>query len=683
MKKSLFLFITITFLLIIASCSEDNFAIQEDIRQSIESSLKRSCNTVEHTKELLKDPIYKESYERRIKAFQSAKKKDIVKALCANPKIIPVAVHYQGVGNADAACLVNLAKEQVAILNADFQGKNSDISKWTNGSSSSFSGVSHGETCVQFCLADQNHPNGFNLSNGQPAVTINQTQGDQVNQWSGYLNIVVQTNLGYLGHAPFGGAGNGDAVVIDASAFGASSSCGSVSPQAPYNLGRTTTHEVGHYFFVDHIWGDGCGVDDEVADTPDQANDYGGCPNVGQSSCGSTDMHMNYMDYTDDACMYMFSNGQASRMETYMNANLTNLINNAGNVCSEASQGGGGNNGGGGNSGGGNNSDNCITPENLTVTAAISTSLSFDWEDIEGALKYRIRVRPQGTTTWTNKNPVNSEANFDNLTPGTTYQYRIRTQCPDGWTTWSPISTVDTESNGGGGNGDQCDTPEGANVQNVTESSAQISWSEVSGAIRYQVRYREQGFGDPWTRQNSNSTSTTLSGLFPNATYEYKLRTRCDIGWTPYTTIGTFTTADDGNGGGNNGGGGSSSVTVEITLDDFGSETTWFIVDDSNFIVSEGGPYGDFKAGKVKIKNVDLSDGCYLFVIEDFYGDGICCDWGNGSARIVDANGNTIVASNGQFGSFEEIEFCLDNGASRVGKVRKARRAKNLPPKTR
>ena len=61
-------------------------------------------------------------------------------------------------------------------------------------------------------------------------------------------------------------------------------------------------------------------MDDEVQDTPDQSDSYGGCPSLGAQTCGSADMHMNYMDYTDDLCMYMFSAGQASRMENYLNS---------------------------------------------------------------------------------------------------------------------------------------------------------------------------------------------------------------------------------------------------------------------------------------------------------------------------------------------------------------------------
>ena len=98
---------------------------------------------------------------------------------------------------------------------------------------------------------------------------------------------------------------------------------------APFDGGRTLTHEVGHYFNLSHIWGDGdCTVDDGVFDTPLQESEYGGCPSFPQSSCGSDDMFMNYMDYTNDDCLHMFTGGQKTRMHTALNSDRSGLITN-------------------------------------------------------------------------------------------------------------------------------------------------------------------------------------------------------------------------------------------------------------------------------------------------------------------------------------------------------------------
>jgi len=336
-------------LMTFSSCSEDSSLTEATEVEATESTAsthgKRTCGHNHFMDKLLSDPGYKASYDKRI-----AKHKSYVdglvesRAVCSSPVTIPVAVHYQG-ATGDLSCLITIAQQAVAALNADYQGQNSDITNWTGNASSTFPGVSHGEACLEFVIADTNHPSGYGLTNGDLAVTRNATNGDQDNNWAGYLNIFVNDADGNLGYSPLGGAGNGDGVVINRAHFGVSTTCGNVGAGAPYNLGRTLTHELGHYLLLDHIWGNGCGQDDGVSDTPNQQSDYGGCPNLGASSCGSADLHMNYMDYSDDACMYMFTAGQATVSENYVASSLNNLTNNAPNVISGSNNGGGGNNG--------------------------------------------------------------------------------------------------------------------------------------------------------------------------------------------------------------------------------------------------------------------------------------------------------------------------------------------------
>ncbi len=124
-----------------------------------------------------------------------------------------------------------------------------------------------------------------------------------------HLNIwVCEIGGGILGYAQFpGGNASTDGVVLGGDYFGNTSGV--------YGLGRTGTHEVGHYFNLRHIWGDGrCNRDDFVADTPKSDRSNGGCPSFPTTHCKSADMTMNYMDYTYDACMYMFTDGQRNRM---------------------------------------------------------------------------------------------------------------------------------------------------------------------------------------------------------------------------------------------------------------------------------------------------------------------------------------------------------------------------------
>ncbi len=133
-----------------------------------------------------------------------------------------------------------------------------------------------------------------------------------------YLNIwVCRLSGGVLGYAQFpGGPPETDGVVILTSAFGRGGSAA-----APFDLGRTTTHEVGHYLNLSHIWGEArvptCTDTDSVDDTPNQWGPNFGKPAFPSASCENMpdgDLFMNYMDYVDDDTMVMFSDGQVARM---------------------------------------------------------------------------------------------------------------------------------------------------------------------------------------------------------------------------------------------------------------------------------------------------------------------------------------------------------------------------------
>jgi hypothetical protein len=164
-----------------------------------------------------------------------------------------------------------------------------------------------------------------------------------------YLNIwVCNLQQGLLGYAQFPrGDPQTDGVVISHWAFGENGSV--LSPDNPFgtsfNMGRTTTHEVGHWLDCYHIWGDEmfledpCSRDDNVADTPNQMLDNGGeptfpdftqaCPDTGPNGT----MFMNYMDYTDDVAMYMFTVGQVVRMHATLSGPRRSLLESDALVC--------------------------------------------------------------------------------------------------------------------------------------------------------------------------------------------------------------------------------------------------------------------------------------------------------------------------------------------------------------
>lgn len=213
-------------------------------------------------------------------------------------------------------------RSQITALNQDFRSTNPDISKVP----APWQGLV-GDAKVKFKLATTD-PDG-NPTNGVVRVHTDRASfgpGDAVKRanrggatgWPSdrYLNLWVCTlSGGLLGYAQFpGGPKATDGVVVLNTAFGTEGTAA-----APFNLGRTLTHEVGHWLNLRHIWGDtlDCSGGDRVADTPNCEGPRGGKPTFPQISCGNGpngDMFMNYMDYVDDAAMFMFTAGQVSRM---------------------------------------------------------------------------------------------------------------------------------------------------------------------------------------------------------------------------------------------------------------------------------------------------------------------------------------------------------------------------------
>ena len=199
------------------------------------------------------------------------------------------------------------------MLNLDFSATNADL----NLVPALFQPVI-GNVEVQFCLAQQD-PSGnatTGITRKSTTVTswgtndnVKKLSAGGVNPWnaSNYLNLwVCNIGGGILGYAQFpGGAAATDGVVCDYRYFGTTGTA-----TAPYHKGRTATHEVGHWLNLRHICGDANCGSDLVADTPTHNTSNGGCPTYPHlSTCSGTpvEMTMNYMDYSYDACIQMFS----------------------------------------------------------------------------------------------------------------------------------------------------------------------------------------------------------------------------------------------------------------------------------------------------------------------------------------------------------------------------------------
>jgi hypothetical protein len=211
---------------------------------------------------------------------------------------------------------------QIAALNRDYRAKNADKSKVPPAWKSLVM-----DAKIEFELATKD-PDGkqtdgitrtaTTVESFKPDDSVKSTKTGGVEPWptDDYLNLwVCKLENPLLGYAQFpGGPAATDGVVILHTAFGTSGTAA-----APFNKGRTATHEVGHFLNLRHIWGDrnDCSGNDFVADTPPARESNAGKPGFPHVTCNNGpngDMFMNYMDYVDDDAMFMFTHGQVARM---------------------------------------------------------------------------------------------------------------------------------------------------------------------------------------------------------------------------------------------------------------------------------------------------------------------------------------------------------------------------------
>jgi hypothetical protein len=249
------------------------------------------------------------------------------------PYRIPVVVH---VVHRTAAEKISAAqvKSQIDALNLDYRAKNSDKS----GVPSVWNGLVT-DANIEFYLSNKD-PSGSphqGITWTHTAATsfddddkVKSAASGGADPWptNKFLNIWVCTLAGgLLGYAQFpGGPSATDGVVILSIAFGTTGTA-----KAPFNLGRSATHEIGHFLNLRHIWGDteDCSGSDFVADTPPARHpnyDKPAFPHVSCNNGPSGDMFMDYMDYVDDDSMFMFTQGQVARMHATLDGPRSSLV---------------------------------------------------------------------------------------------------------------------------------------------------------------------------------------------------------------------------------------------------------------------------------------------------------------------------------------------------------------------
>ncbi|CAN5764336.1 hypothetical protein BH11BAC7_BH11BAC7_13430 [soil metagenome] len=246
---------------------------------------------------------------------------------------IPVVFHIV-YSNATENIPTSRITAQMDVLNKDYRRANTD----TNLIPGIWKSIAV-DCEINFCLA-QRTPLGTwsdGIERRQSSTTSWSMNDDMkyastggLNIWdkTKYLNIwICKLSNNILGYSTFPpGNASEDGVVLDYRYVG------TTGATAPYNKGRTATHEIGHWLNLRHIWGDdgmSCSGNDGVTDTPNQAGENYGAPAFpltdGCSPSSPGVMFMNYMDYTDDRSMYMFTAGQKTRMWATLNGSRASL----------------------------------------------------------------------------------------------------------------------------------------------------------------------------------------------------------------------------------------------------------------------------------------------------------------------------------------------------------------------
>lgn len=304
MKKVI---ITVITALVLFSCQSDQ---TETTNTDTALASRRACATQDVLEAQLRDNPALAIKMNEIEAFTKTHSDGKFTGRLVNGSIeIPVVVNVlyrtaaQNISDAQI-------QSQIDVLNKDFNALNSDY----NNVPALFAGVK-ANVGITFVLDQVIRKSTTKTSWGTNDAMKKTAQGGiaptspttKLNMWS------CTIGGGILGYAQFpGGSSTTDGVVIDPRYFGLSGSA-----NAPFNLGRTATHEVGHWMNLRHIWGDATCGSDLVADTPTHNEENYGVPAYPHySTCSGTpvEMTMNYMDYVDDAAMYMFSTGQKNRI---------------------------------------------------------------------------------------------------------------------------------------------------------------------------------------------------------------------------------------------------------------------------------------------------------------------------------------------------------------------------------
>ena len=605
----------------------------------------KSMENLEYRKQL--NPLLEENMKQieaytqnKIQEMQGQQNK-IVGDIITIPVVVHVIYSNSNENISDAQIL-----SQMQVLNDDFRRTNSDADNtWSQAA----------DMQIEFCLAsvdeNGNATNGITRKSSTKTTwgtndAMKKSSQGGVDPWdtSQYLNMwVCNIGGGILGYAQFpGGSAATDGIVMGPNYFGSKNGGSGFYLSAPFDLGRTTTHEIGHFLNLRHIWGDGgCGVDDFVSDTPESDASNGGCATT-HVSCGSVDMVQNYMDYSDDSCMNLFTQGQKDRMRVTLLPGGVRASLGASTKCD------------------GGTSPTCDDG----IQNGDETGVDCGGPDCQPC-----DTTPTCDDGIQNGNETGVDCGGPDCQPCDTTP-----TCDDG------IQNGDeTGVDCGGSVCEPCDTACAENEVNVTITldnyPEETAW-EIKDSNGTTVA------SGSYSTSNPDGSTVTEALCLPDGCYDFVITDSygdgicCSYGNGSYAVTGAAGTLASG-------GDFASSettsfclgdavptctdVTVSIKLDNYPEETAWSLVDSNGATVASASYSTSNPDGSTVTETVCLEDGCYDFVITDTYGDGICCSYGRGEYTVSDGSGT--LASGGSFGSSESTNFCIGNTRT-AGEVR-------------
>lgn len=177
---------------------------------------------------------------------------------------------------------------------------------------------------------------------------------------------------------------------------------------------------------------------------------------------------------------------------------------------------------------------NCAVPSGLGATNISAVGATLSWATVPGAIAYTVRYKLTTQSAWTEVNSTSVNTVVTALQSGSSYEFQVKANCSSAFSGSYTFTTLPAAG--------PCSVPAGLTSSGITAATATLSWTPVSGASGYTLRYRKSGISSWSVTSAGVSAAKTISGLTANSVYEYQVRTTCSSGNSSYSAIATFTT---------------------------------------------------------------------------------------------------------------------------------------------